>query len=313
MRVVAALLDWIRRYLDRRRARSLLRQGLPRGVAAAVLRPALRSPIDAAPSEYSTAPLGAEVVRGAAPRRLLRLAALPAPVPELSAVKPDRLRLDEALRVAPERDAAPTATDAPPPAPVRAPPRPRTPLPRAPISRVDPRAFRLDREELSFGSEEPIAASAPGVEHVWLHPVLRRAVVEPRRIASRPPFGTSPLAAEWFALWWAQHKSKRHGAGEPRTRRTPQALVQWMEEVKEQMLIRRDVVKDEAPPPKPRLKKNEAPRPIAAHAPPEVAALVPPKTWVGGRLPWPEPPAPSLQSADAYYEWRTFIDGLADG
>ena len=293
MRLVAAFVAWIRTLVGRRRARALLRRGLPRGVGAPVLRPALRSlPV---------------------PRLLLHLAALPSPPLELSVVKPDRLRLDAELRVPAERDGPHTAADAPPPAPIRAPAKPRTPLARAPLSRVDPRAFRLDGGEFTFATEESVAAQAPAVEHVWLHPALRRAVVERRRMAVRSTFGMSPFAAEWFALWWAEHKSERHGAGEPKARRPPQALAEWMEEVKEQMLIRRDVAKDEAPPPKPRLTKNEAPRAIAAHAPPDIAALVPPKTWAGGPLQWPAPPRPSLHSADVYYEWRTFIDSLGDG
>ena len=86
-----------------------------------------------------------------------------------------------------------------------------------------------------------------------------------------------------------------------------------MEDVKEQMLIRRDVVKDQEPPTRAGFKPNEAPRPIAAHAAPDVSTLIPPKSWAGGRLPWPEPPAASLQSTDAYFEWRTLINALADG
>jgi hypothetical protein len=313
MGIVASFLRWVRKLLDRRRARALLRQGLPRGITAPELRPALRCPIEESSADYCTIPGGAEVIRGAAPRRLLRLAALPPRLPELSVVRPDRLRIDEELRVAAERGAPATAADAPPPAPVRVPPRPRTPLPRAPLSRVDPRAFRLDGKGFRFASEEPVATPIGAVDNVWLHPALRRALLGPPRIVSRRRLGMSPFAAEWFALWWAQHKSARHGAGEPKQRRTPRALAEWMEEVKEQMLIRRDVVKDEAPPPKPRLQRNEAPRAIAAHAPPDVAGLVPPKTWIEPVPPWPEPPPPSLQSAEAYSEWRTFVDALADG
>ncbi len=313
MRLLAALLGWFRRRAGRRRARALLAQGLPRGLTAPALRPALRAPADPAAGEYGTLLLGAQVVRGAAPRRLLRLAALPPVLPEFSVVRPDRFRLDADLRLPPERDSARTAADRPLPAPPRGAPRPRTPLARAPISRVDPRAFRLDARDFKLANEEGIRLEPASVEHVWLHPALRRAVVDPRWMASRRPFGVAPIAAEWFASWWAEHKSARHGGGEPRGRNPPAHLAEWMEEVKEQMLIRRDVAKDEDPPARARFKPNEAQRPIAAHAAPEIAGLIPQKTWVGGPLPWPEPPAASLQSADVYFEWRTLMDALADG
>jgi hypothetical protein len=307
MRLLTALFAWIRALLGRRRARRLLAQRLPRGLLAPTLRPALRAPTDPAPGEYETVLLGAQIVRGAAPRRLLRLAALPPLLPEFSGVRPDRFRLDGDLRLPHERGAARTAADLPPPAPTRAPPRPRTPLARAPISRVDPRAFRLD------ANQEGIPLEAAGIEHVWLHPVLRRAVVEPRWMASRRPFGVAPLAAEWFAWWWSQHKAARQGGASPKLRRPPARLAEWMEEVKEQMLIRRDVAKDEAPPDPARYKRNQAPRPIAAHQSPQVSQLVPAKAWAGGPLPRRFAPAASLQSSDAYFEWRTLMDALADG
>jgi hypothetical protein len=307
MRLLAALLAWLRRIAGRRRARALLKERLPRGPTAQALRTALRAPADPVPGEYETVLLGAQIVRGARPHRLLRLAALPPLLPEFSGVRPDRFRLDDDLRLPHERGAARTAADFPAPAPPRAPPRPRTPLARAPISRVDPRAFRLD------ANQEGIPLEAAGIENVWLHPVLRRAVVGPRWMAARRPFGTAPLAAEWFASWWAQHKSKRQGGASPKVRRPPARLAEWMEELKEQMLIRRDVAKDEEPPGPARYKRNQAPRPITSHQPPQVSQLIPAKAWTGGPLPWPEAPAASLQSSDAYFEWRTLMDALADG
>jgi hypothetical protein len=312
MRLLAALLSWVRRFLDRRRARTLLAQELPRGLTSPSLRPALRAPAEPAAGEYPTLLLGAQVVRGSPPRRLLRLAALPRTLPEFSVVRPDRFRLDGDLRLPLEREAARTASDVPLPTP-RVPPQPREPLGRAPLSRVDLRAFRLDAGASTLANEEGIPLDPGSVEHVWLHPVLRRALVDPRAMASRRFWVTAPIAAEWFASWWAEHKSRRYGAGQPRQVRVPARLDEWMAEVKEQMLIRRDVAKDEEPPPPARFKPNEAARPIAAHASPDVAALIPPKSWVGGPLPWPEPPAASLQSTDAYFEWRTLMNALGDG
>src|SRR5216683_1991742 len=110
MRLVTALLDWIRAFLGRLRARALLKQRLPRGPTAPALRTALRTPADPAPGEYETVLLGAQIVRGAGPRRLLRLAALPPLLPEFSGVRPDRFRLDGDLRLPHERGPARSAS-----------------------------------------------------------------------------------------------------------------------------------------------------------------------------------------------------------
>src|SRR5437016_14588522 len=103
MRLFAALLSWVRRFAARRRARSLLAQGLPRGPTGPLLRPALRSPAQSAGGEYGTLLLGAQIVRGSAPRRLFRLAALPRALPEFSVVRAGRCRLDADLRPVAER------------------------------------------------------------------------------------------------------------------------------------------------------------------------------------------------------------------
>jgi len=34
---------------------------------------------------------------------------------------------------------------------------------------------------------------------------------------------------------------------------------------------------------------------------------------VGGPLSWPAPPPATLQSRDAYFQWRTLMDALTDG
>ncbi len=313
MRILAALFSWLRRFVGRRRARALLAQRLPRGLTAPALRPALRAPIDPAPDEYGTLLLGAEVVRGAAPRRLLRLAALPPAQPGSSALRPDRFRLDGDMRLPPERDAARTVADLPPPAPPRRPTRPRTPLPRAPISRVDPRAFRLDPRALTLANEDGIPLEPVRLEQTWLRPSFRRELVDPPWMASQRVWGLAPLQAEWFASWWAEHRSRRAGAGEPRVRQPPGRLAELLEQVKEQMLIRSDVAKDEQPPEAARFAAKKAQPPIAAHAPPEVAQLIPPKAWLGGPLPWPPLPLTTRHSDEAYFQWRTLMDALGEG
>jgi hypothetical protein len=110
-----SLLRSFRRWLDRRRARSLLRAALPRGLASAQIdvRLALRAPREAPAEAFTTVATGAQIVRGERPRTLLRLSALPPAMPDLGRARPDRFRLDEHLRLPSERDPPRTAADPP--------------------------------------------------------------------------------------------------------------------------------------------------------------------------------------------------------
>src|SRR5919108_6148302 len=186
MRFFAVIGRWFCKLLERFRARALLRQRLPRGVAAPQLRPALRVPNDPSRDGFEMVQLGADVVRGASPRPLLHL---------------------------------------------------RTLGRRAPVTLVDPRAFRLDPRELTWANEEGIPVARESFDHSWLDPAFRRDVVDRRWIASHPIFGLGPLQPEWFAEWWWQHKARPVGANGPRDFEPPPDLPELMERVKEQMLI----------------------------------------------------------------------------
>jgi hypothetical protein len=185
---------------------------------------------------------------------------------------------------------------------------------RRPASLVDPRAFRLDPRNLTWANEDGIPPPSDSFEHSWLNPGFRRDVLDRHWIASSPIFGLGPLQPEWFASWWWQHKARPVGANSPRDFETPPDLPELMERVKEQMLIRRDVGKDEAPPEPASLEPSRVEPLIASHAPPAVTDLVPTKEWLDDPVPRPEPAVPASRATDdAYLQWRVLMDALGDG
>jgi hypothetical protein len=132
-------------------------------------------------------------------------------------------------------------------------------------------------------------------------------------MASRRIWGLAPLQAEWFARWWWQRKARHDEAHDPREFPTPPDLPDLMERVKEQMLIRRDVAKDEQPPDPASFESPLGDPPISSHAPPDVASLVPPKEWPAGQVPRARSAMLPNAAADAYLQWRVLMDALAGG
>ena len=261
MRFLAAIVQWICKLAERFRACALVRQRLPRGVAASRLRPALRAPHDPSGDGFETVQLGAQVVRGAAPRPLLRLRAL---------------------------------------------------RQHSPVSLVDPRAFRLDPSTLTWANEDGIPVATGLFEHGWLDPAFRRDVLDRGWISSRPIFGLAPLQPEWFASWWWQHKARPVGANGPRNFETPPDLPELMQRVKEQMLIRRDVGKDENPPKPASLERSGAEPLISLHARTDMTELVPAKEWPDGAPPREPAISPSSATDEAYQQWRVLMDALGE-
>ena len=260
------LLRWLRRWRDRRRARSLLRAGLPRGLAAdqVKLNAALRAPPDAPAVAFTTISTGAQIVRGEPPRTLLRLSALPPPLPDPGQARPDRFRLDGDLRLPPERDAARTASDLPP------------------------------------------------IDYGWVHPALKREKLELPWMARDHLYGLGPLPIEWFVMWWDQSPRRAGAAADPKPWPVPEDLAWRMDEVKEQMLIRRDVVKDEEPPKDGAFVLSQSGPSIQTHEPPEVAELIPETEWVRTF----EMPRPANEASgavrEAYLQWRTLLRLLGE-
>ena len=350
LRPFSALVSALRRFFSRRAARRLRAQALPVGLLAAPLPPlrlALRIPLaldDAPEGEFWTLPLGAQAIRGQRPALLLRLAALPPPfqridgvrphglrlllprlrlpallafapplesrVRDLGVAQPRKLRLDAELRLPVEVDPLRIAVDAPPPLPDRR-VRPRTPLARAPLHRLRIRNFRLDPRTGQPANEGIVPLATRDTTFRWVLPAFRREKVDlPWMAGERIPF-LGPLQYEWFLRWWDASQARRPGAKDPYPYDLAQELAFALESVKEQMLIRRDVKKDEMPPEEQEFYFIEVGQPMAALDTPPIDELVPQPEWVK-RASMLEPPPLDQAVREAYLQWRTLVDALEE-
>ena len=350
IRSLRALVAALRRFFSRRAARKLQAQALPIGLPGAPPRPlrlALRIPLaldDAPEGEFWTLPLGAQAIRGQRPSRLLRLAALPPPFRRIDAVRPHaphllqprlrlpallefapplesrvvdlgvarprKLRLDAELRLPVEVDPLRLSSDAPPPARERR-VRPRTPLARAPVHRLQIRNFRLDPRTGHPANEDIVPLETRDTTLRWVLPAFRREKVDlPWMATERIPF-LGPLQYEWFLMWWDASQSRRPGAKEPYPYLLAPELSFALDAVKEQMLIRRDVKKDETPPEEQEFYLIEVGHPISALDTPPIDELVPEMQWVA-RASMLEPPPLDRAVREAYLQWRTLVDALEE-
>ena len=285
----AALLLSLRRRWSRFRARRLLAEGLPKarallesGQLRAEIRPAFRElppppaievPLAALPKPPTrldrlrlrafllddearpsmlAEPLPLLDGRRFQPARVPRQRPEPRPI-ESGAARPDKLGLDEQGRPPAAREQPELSAERPPPPRPGRLLRPRLPLPRAPIRwQLDWRAFRADRRDGALANEGLIEPR-PDPALRWLLATFRAEIVEARWLERRfrwPP----PTDVEWFLHWLHERDERRSPGGkEPLPRHRPKEI-DWLlwQYNKEQMLIRRDVPKDEDPPKEPR-------------------------------------------------------------
>jgi hypothetical protein len=301
--MLRALIAALRRFFSRRAARRLLAQDLPRGIREQ------RLALPPSPREPPAGELWTAGGIGHRPSRLFRLAALPPPPLRLAVLEPRHFRLDGQFRSAPGLE-----PPSPRPSP-RRPPRPRTPLPRAPLHRLDPGKFRLRPRTQALVNEDlvPLLPSEP--RYSWLRAPFRRRFVDlPWMARDRVRF-LGPLHAEWFLLWWDQSVKEKLGPREPQEVERPDEVDWAMDHCKEQMLIRRDVPKDENAPDASGLFAPDLGHPLVAWEAPALPELVPPKEWVDVADPRALlPPAPQVSRAprQAYLRWRTLMDSLQD-
>jgi hypothetical protein len=240
----------------------------------------------------------------------LRLAALPGPPRRLEVLRPRNLRLDAELKLPIEVDPLRLFSDAQPPAGERR-VRPRTPLARSPVQRLRLRNFRLDPQTGQPANEGIVPLERRPTTWRWVLPAFRREKVELPWMAQERISFLGPLQYEWFLMWWDAVQSSRPGAKEPYPYWLTEELDYALETVKEQMLIRRDVKKDENPPEEPDLYIIEVGQPIAAFEAPQLTELVPQKEWIGSALTL-SPPVFSQASREAYLQWRTLVDALEE-
>ncbi len=200
------------------------------------------------------------------------------PTPEISAARPELLGLDDDLLPPSARDQPAITTDrAPPPAAGRT-LKPRTPLARAPLTYFDPRAYRMDAEALRLANEAlPVWRHG---EQSWLHPALRREVVEVRALERRFLWPATTFY-EWFIWWFDKTREQRaQGAREAVEGAQPEEIRWKLLVCKEQMLIRRDVAKDEEPPKGPDYYQLEYGTPMENKAPLSLDGLILPPEWI---------------------------------
>jgi len=351
LRPFRALAAALRRWRMRRAARKLLAANEPRGLPppAQPLRLALRVPRPLEPHDaldYWTLPFGAQVVRGRGPSRLLRLSALPPPPQELTVLtelsparpplsrvrlppllhvyeplqsrvrdlgvaRPAVFRLDGELRLPAEADPLRLPSDAPPPAPERR-TRPRTPLARAPLHRVRPRNFRLDPRTGATQNEGILPLRPRDTSGGWVNPAFRREKVDAQWMASQRIAFLAPLQMEWFEMWWSQTQARNPGGRNPVDYDLPPELDWALDECKEQMLIRRDVRKDEhGPDLEQRFTYEEIGMVMADIEHHDLTRILPQKEWVDTAHPLPEIPFDRGQR-EAYLLWRTLVGAMEE-
>jgi hypothetical protein len=185
------------------------------------------------------------------------------------------------------------------------------PPPPAQLEVVQPRNFRLD-PRTHAPANESIVPEPGDPAYRWIAPEFRRRHLElPWMARDRLRF-LGPMPAEWFLMWWDQTVEESLGPGEPDAWERPEEVDWALDECKEQMLIRRDVVKDEQPPAEQEMSAPQMEHPLVAWDPLPLPQLVPRKEWV--QIADARALAPSLsverQSREAYLQWRTLMDAL---
>ena len=343
-----SLVAAVRRFFSRRAAQKLLAEQLPKGLLPAPFRLALRVPValdDAPEGEFWTLPLGAQTIRGQRPSKLFRLSCLPLPrkplsqfrppelrdfrtkillpkrleipppidsrVVDLGAARPKSLRLDADLRLPTEIDPLRIAPDAKPPARERR-VRPRTPIARAPVTRLKQTNFRID-PRTGMPANEGIVPPLRDPTGVWINQRMKREKVDLPWMAGERIMFLFPMQEEWFVMWWDEYQQRKIGGKEPYEYELAAELTWALDECKEQMLIRRDVKKDEMPPEEQEFFTIEVGPPMEALklSAKVLDGLIPEKEWIE-RAQMLDSPLVEPMAREAYLQWRTLVDALEE-
>jgi len=238
---------------------------------------------------------------------------LRARLPELSVARPASFRLDEEGRTPSERDALESPGDRPPPpAPGRF-LRPRTPLARAPLSRLDGTAFRLDPRTGDLPNESIIEARPQPEFPSWYLPEYDRDFYR-RWTPFIRLWGLGPLQNEWFSYWWVEFREQKLGPFPPFPFREDREI-KWLIilRCKEQMMIRRDVKKLEEPPELGSFGFWEFGVHILAHERQlKLAGLIEKPEWVEVTRVEMDKHEALQPWLDAYSDWRMLLQGLEE-
>ena len=181
------------------------------------------------------------------------------------------------------------------------------------LGAADVRAFRLDPQTLAPANETILPAPSDP-SYRWVQPAFRRRHLDLPWVAQERVRFLGPMQAEWFALWWDRHLAEAAGGARPREWERPEDIDWAMDVCKEQMLIRRDVKKDEEAPPEQEWSAPEIGHPLVAWDPVPLPELAPPKEWVEIADPQALRPVigPQRGPREAYLQWRTLMESLED-
>ena len=179
---------------------------------------------------------------------------------------------------------------------------------------ADPRKFRVDPATLTSANEGILPLAPADPTYRWVRPAFRRRYLDlPWMARDRVRF-LGPLQAEWFVMWWDQTVEAGMGPGEPTQWERPEEVDWALNVCKEQLLIRRDVSKDEQAPEEQEWGAPELGHPLVAWDPVPLPELVPPKEWVEIANPRAlvSRPKADRPTREAYLQWRTLMDSLGD-
>jgi len=192
----------------------------------------------------------------------------------------------------------------------------RSPLPSRvrDLGVADPRKFRLDPRTHASANEGIVPLAPADPTYRWIRPAFRRRYLELPWMARERIRFLGPMHAEWFVMWWDESVEQGVGPGDPRLWERPEDVDWAMDTCKEQLLIRRDVVKDEEAPAEQEWSAREIGHPLVAWDPVPLPELVPPTEWVEIANPQALVSAPKAERAarEAYLQWRTLMESLRD-
>ncbi len=179
---------------------------------------------------------------------------------------------------------------------------------------ADPRKFRVDPGTLAPANEGILPLHRVDPAFRWVLPAFRRRYLDLPWMAQDRIRFLGPMHAEWFLMWWDENVQEGLGPGQPSEWQRPDEVDWAMDTCKEQLLIRRDVAKDEEAPAEQRWSAPEIGHPLVAWDPVPLPQLVPPKEWVEIADPQALAARPRVDRStrEAYLQWRTLMDSLGD-
>ena len=237
------------------------------------------------------------------------------PLHDLGVARPADFGLDDEGRTPSEREPLHLSSERPGlPRPGRW-LRARTPPPEALLSDLRFAHFRIDPATGAPANEGIVDGYLPRPRPVFLIPAFDRELCQPRWMARSWLMSLSALPVELFVWWWYQQRQGKGGASEPIEIVQPEQIsYSLFHHNKEQMLIRRDVTRDQEGPGLSTYEIFDSKPQILAHERVKrLGELIPEKQWVEPLSVATEPAIDESRPAfDAYVQWRTLVNGLEE-